>query len=327
MRYFVHRLGFFVVTVWACITINFVLPRIMPGNAAIDMMARFKGRISQGTYKAMALALGTDHQVNAFSAYWHYLGDLFTGHLGTSISFFPEPVVSVVSAALPWTIGLVGVTTVLAFVLGTFIGMLSAWRRGGRLDSLLPPIFIVTSAFPYFFIALLALLLFSIKLRWLPTAFGYDPDAQIAMTWSFIADVLDHAILPALTILVTSVGGWILTMRNNMITTLSEDYVRMARAKGLSPARIMLDYAGRNAILPNLTGFAMSLGFVVGGAVLVEYVFSYPGVGYMLLVAIENGDYSLMQALFLLITLCVLVAVVVVDFVTVLADPRTRTQS
>jgi peptide/nickel transport system permease protein len=327
MKYTARRLGFFVATLWACVTINFILPRIMPGNAAIDMMSRFRGRISEGTYRAMALALGTDTKVNEFSAYAHYLGNIFTGNFGTSITFFPDSVASVVSQALPWTLGLVGVTTILAFVLGTLVGMISAWRRGGKLDSILPPIFIITSAFPYFFIALLAIMLFSIKLRWLPTAFGYDPEAQVTMTWSFVADVLDHAILPALTILVTSVGGWILTMRNNMITTLSEDYIAMARAKGLSPVRIMLDYAGRNAVLPNLTGFAMSLGFVVSGAVLVEYVFSYPGVGYMLLVAVENGDYSLMQALFLLITLCVLIAVLVVDFVTFLADPRTRTRA
>ncbi len=326
MKYFRQRLGFFVMTLWACITINFVLPRVMPGNAAIDMMARFKGEISPATYHAMALALGVQTRQNLVSAYVHYVADLFTGHLGVSATFFPRSVVSVVGASLPWTLGLVGITTVLAYVLGTLIGILGAWRRGGKLDSLLPPIFIITSAFPYFFTALLAILLFAIKLHWLPTGFGYSPEAKIAMTWSFAGDVLYHAFLPALTILITATGGWILTMRNNMITTLADDYVTMARAKGLSPRRIMFDYAGRNAILPNLTGFAMSLGFVVSGAVLVEYVFSYPGIGYTLLLAVQNGDYNLMQALFFLITLCVLVAVLVMDLVTVLVDPRTREQ-
>ena len=137
--------------------------------------------------------------------------------------------------------------------------------------------------------------------------------------------MLEHAVLPALTLLITSIGDWILTMRNNMVTTLAEDYVRMARAKGLPGRRIMFDYAARNAILPNLTGFAMSLGFVVSGAILVEYVFSYPGVGYMLLQAVENEDYPLMQALFLLITVAVLVAILLSDFATALLDPRTRT--
>jgi peptide/nickel transport system permease protein len=327
VKYVLRRLGFFVVTVWACITLNFVLPRLMPGNPAIDMMARYKGRITGSSYKALEVAFGVNSHQSLPSAYVHYLGNLFTGNLGLSLTFFPDSVTSVISSALPWTLGLVGVTTVLAFVLGTLIGMIGAWRRGGALDSLLPPIFIITSAFPYFWMALLALLLFSIKLHWLPLGFGYDTGTRITPTWSFGVDVVRHAVLPSLTILVTSIGGWILTMRNNMITTLSEDYVAMARAKGLSSRRIMLDYAGRNAILPNLTGFAMSLGFVVSGAVLVEYVFSYPGVGYMLLQAVENGDYDLMQALFLLITLAVLVAVLVLDFVTFAIDPRTRTQS
>ena len=141
----------------------------------------------------------------------------------------------------------------------------------------------IVSAFPYFFLALMGLLLFNVTLHWVPLGFGYSNTDTPGLDWHYIGDVLYHAILPATVILVTSVGGWVLTMRNNMISTLSEDYVRMARAKGLSPARIMFAYAGRNAVLPNLTGFAMSLGFVVSGAILVEYVFSYPGVGYMLL--------------------------------------------
>jgi peptide/nickel transport system permease protein len=327
LRYILRRLGFFVITLWACITINFILPRMMPGNPAIDMMARYKGRISGSAYKALEIAFGVNTNQSLASAYVHYWANLFTGHLGTSLTFFPDSVTSVITSAVPWTLGLVGVTTIFAFILGTLVGMLGAWRRGGWLDSILPPIFIITSAFPYFWMALLAILFFSLKLHWLPQGFAYNTGSRITMTWSFWVQVLKHAVLPAMTILITSIGGWILTMRNNMISTLSEDYVAMARAKGLSGRRIMLDYAGRNAILPNLTGFAMSLGFVVSGAVLVEYVFSYPGVGYMLLQAVENGDYDLMQALFLLITVAVLVAVLITDFVTFAIDPRTRTQS
>jgi len=221
----------------------------------------------------------------------------------------------------------VGVTTVLAFIAGTLVGMLAAWRRGGLLDSVFPPLFVIISAFPYFFLALMGLLLFSVTLHWLPLGFGYSNTDIPGLSWHYIGDVLDHALLPATVILVTSVGGWVLTMRNNMISTLSEDYVRMARAKGLSPVRIMFAYAGRNAVLPNLTGFAMSLGFVVSGAILVEYVFSYPGVGYMLLSAVENEDYALMQTLFLFITVAVLVAILVMDFVTMALDPRARTEA
>jgi peptide/nickel transport system permease protein len=223
-----------------------------------------------------------------------------------------------------WTLALVGVSTVIAFVLGTFIGILSAWRRGGWLDGILPTVFVVVSAFPYFWVALLFVLIFSTVLTWFPSVFGYDIGLQINLSWDFIASAVWHGILPALTIVITSIGGWVLTMRNTMITTLAEDYVKMARAKGLSPVRIMFVYAGRNAILPNLTGFAMSLGFVISGAILVEIVFNYPGLGYMLLQAVNNEDFALMQGLFLLITVAVLVAVLIADFLTAWLDPRTR---
>jgi peptide/nickel transport system permease protein len=234
-------------------------------------------------------------------------------------------VTKVVGQALPWTLGLVGITTVLAFGLGTLIGTLAGWRRGGRLDSVLPPVFVVTSALPYFWVGLLLILVFSV---WtgglLPSDFNYDPGLQPAFTPEFIGNVLAHAVLPATTILIVSIGGWILTMRNNMITTLAEDYVRMGRAKGLPDRRIMTAYASRNAILPNLAGFAMSLGFVISGAILVEYVFNYPGLGYLLYNAVQNNDYPLMQALFMLFTVAVLVAVLICDFATVWLDPRAR---
>jgi peptide/nickel transport system permease protein len=326
MRYVLRRLGFFVMTLWACLTINFALPRLMPGNPALAMMSRFKGRLNGQALKALEIAFGVNSSESTIRQYFSYLANTLTGHFGVSITFFPDQVSRVVFSALPWTIGLVGVTTVLAFMAGTLVGIAAAWRRGGKLDSVFPPILVIISAFPYFFLALMALLLFSVTLHWLPQGFGYSNTDTVNLSWHFIGDVLSHAILPATVILVTSIGGWVLTMRNNMISTLSEDYVRMARAKGLSPVRIMFAYAGRNAVLPNLTGFAMSLGFVVSGAILVEYVFSYPGVGYMLLEAVENEDYALMQTLFLFITVAVLVAVLVMDFVTMALDPRARSQ-
>jgi peptide/nickel transport system permease protein len=324
MRFIIRRLGFFLVTLWAALTVNFFLPRLMPGNPATAMMARFHGRLSGGALHALEVAFGVNTQQSLLVQYLTYLRDCFTGQFGRSLTFFPEPVAQVVYQALPWTLGLVGVTTVIAFILGTLIGMMGAWGRGGWFDSILPPVFIVLSAFPYFWIALVAILVFGITLDWLPVGFGYTNGSAITFTWPFVIDVLRHAILPAITIIITSIGGWILTMRNNMIMTLNEDYVRMARAKGLSSARIMFDYAGRNAILPNLSGFGMSLGFVVSGAILVEYVFSYPGVGYMMLQSVLNEDYPLMQTLFLFITLAVLLAILAVDVVTVLLDPRTR---
>jgi peptide/nickel transport system permease protein len=324
MRYVFHRTILFVITLWAALTVNFALPRLMPGNPALAMMARFHGRLGGQALQAMEVAFGVHTNQSVASQYFLYLCNTFSGNFGRSITFFPDSVSSVVFGALPWTLGLVGVTTIIAFLLGTLLGMIGAWNRGGWTDSTLPPIFIVLSAFPYFWISMIFILVFSINLGWLPAGFGYSNGAGVSLTWTFACDVVRHAILPGVTIVMTSIGGWILTMRNNMIMTINEDYVRMARAKGLSPLRIMFDYAGRNAILPNLSGFGMSLGFVVSGAILVEYVFSYPGVGYMLLQAVLNEDFPLMQTLFLFITVAVLVAILVVDVLTTILDPRTR---
>ncbi len=327
MRFVRRRLGFFVVTLWVAITLNFLIPRLMPGNAAIVMMSRYKGRINPQALHALEAQFGVNNHQGLLSAYFTYLGNIFRGHFGISLTFFPDTVAHQVLQALPWTLALVGITTILAFIAGTFIGLVSAWRRGGALDGMLPPIFIITSAFPYFWLALLTIWLFSLTLGWFPESGGYGVTTTVEWSWAFAKDALWHSVLPAVTILITSIGFWILTMRNNTITVLTEDYVRMARAKGLNPWRIMWTYAGRNAILPNLTGFAMSLGFVVSGAILVEFVFNYPGVGWMFLQSVENQDYALMQALFLMITVAVLLAILVADGATAILDPRTRDRS
>jgi peptide/nickel transport system permease protein len=324
VRFVLRRLGFFVVTLWAAVTLNFFIPRLMPGDPALAMMARYRGHINPQALHALQIAFGVNNHESLLSSYFTYLGNVFRGQFGTSYTFFPDAVSHDVLQALPWTLALVGVTTILAFVMGTFIGLVAAWKRGGWLDGALPPIFVITSAFPYFFLAMLAIWLFAVKLGWLPPSRGYGIKTEQGWTWTFAGDALKHAILPALTILVTSIGAWILTMRNNTISVLAEDYVRMARAKGLGPWRIMWTYAGRNAILPNLTGFAMSLGFVVSGAILVEYVFNYPGVGWMFLQSVDNQDYALMQGLFLMIVVAVLTCILAADVATALLDPRTR---
>jgi len=320
----VRRLEFFVITLWAALTINFILPRVMPGNPAQAMLVRYHGRVSPQTIHTLEVALGLNSHQPIFQQYFQYLGNTLSGNFGTSVTFFPSSVGDVVKQGLPWTLGLVGMSTVIAFALGTAIGMLSAWRRGGFLDAILPPVFIVISAFPYFWLGLIVLLVLSLTLGWFPLGFAYDLTGSIELSWSFVGQVVWHGFLPALTIVITSIGGWILTMRNTMITTLAEDYVKMARAKGLSPVRIMFMYAGRNAILPNLTGFAMSLGFVISGAILVEIVFNYPGLGFTLLQAVHSEDFALMQTLFLMITMAVLIAVLAADILTAWLDPRTR---
>ncbi len=324
MRYVLRRAGFFLLTLWAAVTLNFFLPRMMPGNPAIAMMGKFRGRISGPALTSLETIFGVNTGQSLPAQYVHYLGDVATGNFGTSLFYFPSPVSQVIGSAVFWTLGLVGVTTILAFILGTGVGIVAAWRRGGIIDSIAPPLLVISSAIPYFWVGMMFILIFGLKLQWLPWSGGSDLTATPAWTPSYIGNVLEHALLPGLALLITTIGTWTLTMRNNMVSTLAEDYVRMARAKGLPGRRIMLDYAARNAILPNLTGFAMSLGFVVGGAILIEYVFNYPGVGYMLLQAVENEDYPLMQALFLLITVAVLVAILLADIATAIFDPRTR---
>jgi peptide/nickel transport system permease protein len=324
MRFVLRRLGFFVLTLWAALTLNFFLPRLMPGNPALAAIGNSRGAVSPQALKVLEAQFGTTHQ-NIASQYGSYLGDVATGKFGNSLTTQPGTSVGhIVLNAIPWTLSLVGLTTVLAFVLGTGIGIAGAWRRGGRLDSIMPPIFVVMTVIPYFWIGLILILVFGVKLRWLPYIDSYDITLTPGFNLTFIGNVVEHAILPAFTLLITTIGTWILTMRNTMITTLAEDYVRMARAKGLPGRRIMLDYAARNAILPNLTGFAMSLGFVVGGAILIEEVFNYQGVGFLLLQAVNNHDYPLEQALFLLITAAVLVAILISDIATAVLDPRTR---
>ncbi len=326
MRYVLRRLVLFVITLWVALTVNFFIPRLMPGNPAEAMMARFRGRVNPDALKALEAAFGINTQQPVTVQYFQYLGNTLTGHFGTSLTFFPQPVSTVILQALPWTLGLVGVTTVIAFIAGTLIGLVAGWRRGGVLDSLLPPVFVITGALPFFWVGLLLILLFSVTLNVLPNEGAYDVTLTPSLSPEFIGSVLSHAILPAVTILIVSIGGWILTMRNNVVTTVADDYIRMARAKGLSNTTIMYGYAARNAVLPNLAGFAMSLGFVVSGSILVEYTFNYPGIGYMLLQAVDNQDYPLMQAMFVMITVTVLVAVLICDFLTVLLDPRARTE-
>ena len=326
MRYVLRRLGFFVLTLWAALTVNFFIPRLMPGSPLQALQVRTRNRLSPAALEQMLTAFGYKPHQNVGVQYLDYLGNMFTGRWGLSIGqTLGEPITKIVGQALPWTLGMVGVATVLAFILGSLIGIVAGWRRGGTLDSILPSVFVVTSALPYFWVGLLLILVFSV---WtgglLPSDFNYDSSLQPAFTAEFILNVLHHAILPAATIVVTAIGGWVLTMRNNMITTLAEDYIRMGRAKGLTNRKIMYQYAARNAFLPNLSGFAMSLGFVISGAILVEYVFNYPGLGYLLYNAVQNTDYPLMQVLFMLFTVAVLVSVLLCDFATAWLDPRAR---
>jgi peptide/nickel transport system permease protein len=215
---------------------------------------------------------------------------------------------------------------VISFALGTFLGILAAWRRGGWLDQALPA-FTFLQAIPYFFLALLAIQLFAVRWPIFPIGQGYALGLVPGWNWAFIGSAVYHSILPALTIVAASMAGWMLQMRNVMITTLGEDYILAAQAKGLSQRRIVSAYAARNAILPNIAGFALAIGFVVAGALVMEYVFSYPGVGLTLYNAVTSDDYPLTQGIFLVVSFAVLGACLLADVAYVLADPRTRTRA
>lgn len=325
MSYLSRRVVFYLLALWAAVTINFILPRAMPGNPAQLLIAKYHGRLNPQAVHSLLMAFGLTH-TNLFTQYVTYLGQLLHGNLGISIAYFPVPVSQVIATSLPWTLFLVGSTTVIGFVLGTILGIYSAWRRGTRLDTVLPTVLTFTSALPYFWLALLVVYLFAFRLGWFPMGHAYSSSLHPVSTWQWLLDVGDHAVLPSFTILVTSLGGWLLSMRNNMISVLAEDYILLAQAKGLPERRVMYTYAARNALLPNLTSFAMSLGFIVGGALLTEIVFSYPGIGYIMLQAVEAEDYPLLQGILLIVSVVVLVANFLADLAYVRLDPRARTE-
>ncbi len=285
------------------------------------MLATFRG-VNPAAVHALDIEFGVNVHQSIITSYVDYLGNSLTGKLGVTAQ--GVPVSHQIASTLPWTLGLVGVTTVIAFVIGTVVGVVSAWWRGGRIDAILPPFLFIVSSVPVFFVGLLLIFVFAVKLGWLPLGSNYNLGATPSFSLSFIGDILEHALLPGISLVVVTAGLWVYSMRNNMITTTAEDFVKMARAKGLSTPRIMFDYAARNAFLPNLTGFAMQLGYVLGGAIVVEYLFSYPGLGYLFYTATTDHDLPLMQGLFLFYTLAVLVCVLIADLVTAVLDPRTR---
>ncbi|QAY61385.1 ABC transporter permease [Microbacterium protaetiae] len=323
MRFFLRRAVFYLFTAWAAITINFFLPRMMKGDPVSAYIASNQGRISPEAIDSLKILFGLDNDMTLWQQYIQYWGLLLHGDLGRSFSRGLAPVTDVIGAALPWTVGLVGLATIISFVLGTAFGAIIGWRRGSKAD-LVVPFATFFSTVPYFWMGLIAIAVFASSLGWFPASHAYGKGADPAFTFQFIGDVIVHGTLPALTIVVASLGGWILGMRNMMITVLDEDFVTVAQAKGLPQGQVLWRYAARNAMLPQLSSFALSLGFIVGGTIVMELVFSYPGVGKLLLDATTAKDYPLMQGLFLVITLTVLVANILADVAYAILDPRTR---
>lgn len=323
MNYVLRRLGFYAVAAWVSLTLNFLLPRFMPGDPGDAIMARLQGRMRPETVDAMREAYGLSDDP-LLSQYLAYMANVLRGEFGVSISAFPAPVTEVILKSFVWTLLLGAAATVISFAVGALLGMIGAWRRGGVLDSVAPPLLILIGSFPYFWLALLALYFLSFQWGMFPLRHAYSDELSPAFTLEFILSVLYHLVLPAGSLILISVGGWVLGMRNSMIATLSEDYVTMAEAKGLPQSRVMFWYAARNAMLPNITAFGMQLGFILGGALLTEVVFGYPGLGYLLLGAVQALDYPLMQGIFLMLTFSVLGVNLIVDLLYVRLDPRVR---
>ena len=325
MKYFARKVGFFLATLWAVVTLNFIIPRLQPGDPAEIMVRRLAGKdnaLDPAQVQAMRAMLGTPDG-SLWEQYTSYLGDLLHGDFGLSYTYYPFPVSEVIGQAIWWTVVLVVVTQVLAFVIGIVLGTYAAWRRNTRVDSVVTLGSTFLGTLQPFWIALLLLYVFGYTLGILPTSGGYAA-ATPGFNGAFISEAFTHSLLPALSLLIVAPVGWVLGMRNTMIMNLGEDYIRLAKAKGLPDRVVALKYAARNALLPSVTGFALALGGVLGGAILVEQAFDYPGLGRLMGEAVENKDYPLLQTLMLLTTVGVLVANLVADLLYGVLDPRAR---
>jgi peptide/nickel transport system permease protein len=324
MRYLLSRLGFYLIALWGSLTINFLLPRLAPGDPASSLLSRMSGQMTPSQLRSIRVIYGISTNTSLFRQYLTYLDQLAHGNLGISTAYFPTPVWTVIKSGILWTILLGSTSLIIGFTLGVSLGILVAWRRTTLVDSIVTPSTIFMASVPYFWLATAAVFILGIKLNWLPSSHSYNIESIPSFSLSFIGDVGLHALLPAATIIAVSVGNWLIVMRSTMISVLSEDYITMATAKGLSPLRIAMNYGARNALLPVTTSAGIAVGFIVSGALLTEIVFSYSGVGYLLYTAVEGLDYPLIQGLLLIITIGVLAANLLVDLVYVLLDPTVR---
>ena len=323
MAFLLRRLGFYLAAFIAAATVNFFLPRVMPGDPIQIMFASANANLSVENLNALRLTFGfIDAPI--WQQYLTYLQSIFTGDLGRSIRYYPTPVTEILGWAAIWTVGLVGLATITSFVIGTALGIFAAWKRGTRFDTAASMLSIFLTAVPAVVISLVALFLFAYQLRWFPSGYAYDPLLDPGFNWTFISSVAYHGTLPFVTMVIVLVGGFSITMRNNMIILLGDDYITMGRAKGLSDTRVMFWYAARNALLPTVSNLAIALGTVVGGSLITEVVFNYPGLGNTLYQAILARDYPVIQGQLLIMTAAMLIANFLVDLSYVLLDPRLK---
>ncbi|HEX5327586.1 MAG TPA: ABC transporter permease [Acetobacteraceae bacterium] len=324
--YIAKRFGVFLLIVWLAATLNFFLPKLSgqdPVRAKLLEQAALGGYVHAGIedmVKVYQARFGLDQPL--WRQYLNYLHDVSRLDLNYSIANYPRKVRDMIAEALPWTIGLLGITTVLSFAIGTLLGALLAWPGAPNwMRWLMPPLWAL-HAIPFFLFGLILMWLLAFHFQLLPIFGGYSPGANPALTWGFVLDVLRHAILPALSIVLVSIGGWALAMRGMMVTTMGEDYVTFAEAKGLRNATVFTRYCMRNAILPQTTGLALALGQILSGAVLVEVIFGYPGIGALLFQAIEENDFFLIQGIVFTVIVALGFATFLLDIVYPWLDPR-----
>jgi len=322
MIFLARRIAFYFAAFFLAITFNFLIPRLMPGDPSDRIIASFQGRLNESQVAAIRQSYGLEG--NLWEQYMTYVGSVFRLDFGISTVQFPEPTASLLFYGATWTLVLVGLAIFFAFIIGSVMGIHAAWNRGGFFDSFFTPINVMMNAFTPAIVALVLFYAFSLQLRWFPLGRAHDPSMMAGWDFAFIGSVLYHATLPVLSIFLVSFGGWHLGMRNVMINFLNEDFVILARAKGLSDNRVKYRYVARNAILPQITSLALSIGYMLGGALVTEQVFNYPGLGKFTFTAIGSRDYSFIQGQLLLLTTAVLVANLLSDIANVILDPRLR---
>ncbi|AKR56904.1 peptide ABC transporter permease [Youhaiella tibetensis] len=323
MAFLLRRLTFYIAAFLSAATINFFLPRMMPGDPIQIMFASAGSELSLENLNALKLTFGfIDAPIG--EQYLAYLKSVLTGDLGRSIKYFPLPVTELLARALVWTVGLVGMATLFAFALGTIMGIMAAWRRGTLFDSIVSLSAIFSSSVPAVVVSLIMLFVFGYTLGWFPNGYAVDPLLDPAWNWQYISSVIYHGTLPMVTMIIVLTGGFAVTMRNNMINLLGEDYIVMGRAKGLTDQRVMFWYAARNALLPTVSSLAIAIGTVLGGSLVTEVVFNYPGLGNTLYQAIIARDYPVIQGQLLIMTAAMLLSNFVVDLSYVALDPRLK---
>jgi peptide/nickel transport system permease protein len=319
----------YILTIFTSVIINFVVPRLIPGNpieaklaALYRLGVNIGGREFVEKYSAL-FALDQPIHIQLFL----YLSSLFRGNLGFSISYFPTEVKDLLIRTLPWTIGLLGVCTIISFSCGFVLGALMGWKKGeikaSSWTKILFSIFMVLSQVPYYILGMMLIYVLIYLLLLFPYGGGVDPQA-IPGTIEYIVSIIQHATLPALSIVLVSLGGWAIEARGLMVNVLGEDYLLLAKAKGLRERYIFRQYAMRNIALPMLTDLAITLGSITSGSVLVEIVFSYPGVGSLLYLAVSQLDYPVIQAVSLIIIFGVMTSALLIDLLCPFLDPRIR---